>query len=141
MLFHYRSCDRLRSAFDVCLDNGTTTQSLQRNIESRCRSERRKCCDGYLRSGDSDLRDLSFTISVQATITTSRHLFRWHHVCSSFHKIVKRQLSSGILRACGVSLGRLIVYARNVNSLDILWVAGLVTSFRYVSALSPQNPS
>ena len=141
MLLHYRSCDSLRSAFDVCLDNGTTTQSLQRNIESRCRSERRKCCNGSLGSGDSDLLDLSINTHVEETKTTGRPLLRWHHVCSSFHKIVKQQLRSETRRACGVSLGRLIVYARNVNSLDILWVAGLVASFRYVSALSPPNRS
>ena len=44
-----------------------------------------------------------------------------------------------VFRACGVSLGRLIVYARNVDSRDILWVAGLVTSLRYVSALGPRR--
>lgn len=33
--------------------------------------------------------------------------------------------------ACGVSFGRLLVYSRNANSLDIFWVTGLTTTLRF----------
>lgn len=135
MLLHCRSGDSLRSAFDVCLNSGTTRQALQRNIESCCRSKRRKCCNGCLGSDDSDHPNLSLTYVIRAQVPSNRPLLHRYHVCICFHWTSGLQLSRGAPRACGVSVGRLVVYARNMNSLDILWVAGLVTSFRHVSAL------
>jgi len=38
---------------------------------------------------------------------------------------------STLASACGVSFGRLVVFSRNANSLDVFWVTGLTTTLRF----------
>ena len=69
MFFYYRSCDSLRTVFNMCFNSDITEKFVQRNVENRCRAKRCKRNNKCLDFDYINHFTFSFTFDIGSQVT------------------------------------------------------------------------